>query len=97
MRHLAAKVPEDLWGEFEARAAAADPAPSRKIARTLANGVRADDGDDLAHAVTGFMADVEAWIAHLGLPPPGDANDESAGAAVRGGAPASEDHPRCVR
>jgi transposase-like protein len=36
MRNLAAKVPEDLWPEFKARATAAYQAPSRAIARDLA-------------------------------------------------------------
>lgn len=35
----AAKVPEDLWPEFKARATAAYQAPSRKITRELAEGV----------------------------------------------------------
>ena len=42
MRNLAAKVPDDLWPEFKARATAAYQAPSRKIARELAEGVVAD-------------------------------------------------------
>ena len=41
-REVAAKVPEDLWPEFKARATAAYQAPSRKIARELAEGVVAD-------------------------------------------------------
>ena len=36
LRNLAAKVPEDLWPEFKARATAAYQAPSRAIARDLA-------------------------------------------------------------
>ena len=68
MRNLAAKVPEDLWPEFKARATAAYQAPSRKIARELADGVVADYGDDLANAVGCFRDDFEACIAHLRLP-----------------------------
>jgi putative transposase len=68
MRNLAAKVPEDLWPEFKARATAAYQAPSRKIARELAQGVVADYGSDLANAVACFMDDFEACIAHLRLP-----------------------------
>jgi putative transposase len=68
MRNLAAKVPEDLWPEFKARATAAYQAPSRKIARELAEGVVADYGSDLANAVACFMDDFEACIAHLRLP-----------------------------
>ena len=68
MRNLAAKVPEDLWPEFGARATAAYQAPSRKIARELAEGVVADYGTALANAVGCFMDDFEACIAHLRLP-----------------------------
>ena len=68
MRNLAAKVPEDLWPEFKARATAAYQAPSRKIARELADGVVADYGTELANAVGCFMDDFEACIAHLRLP-----------------------------
>jgi len=68
MRNLAAKLPEDLWPEFKARATAAYQAPSRKIARELADGVVADYGTELANAVGCFMDDFEACIAHLRLP-----------------------------
>ena len=68
MRNLAAKVPEDLWPEFKARATAAYQAPIRKIARELAEGIVADYGGDLANAVACFMDDFEACIAHLRLP-----------------------------
>jgi transposase-like protein len=68
MRNLAAKVPEDLWPEFKARATAAYQAPSRKIARELADGLEADYGEELANAVACFRDDFEACIAHLRLP-----------------------------
>jgi putative transposase len=68
MRNLAAKVPEDLWPEFKARAAAAYQAPSRKIARELADGLSADHGTELVNATACFMDDFEACIAHLRLP-----------------------------
>jgi putative transposase len=68
MRNLAAKVPKDLWPEFTARATAAYQAPSRKIARELADGIVADYGTELANAVACFMDDFEACIAHLRLP-----------------------------
>jgi len=68
MRNLAAKVPEDLWPEFKARATAAYQAPSRKIARELAEGLLADYGTELANATVCFMDDFEACIAHLWLP-----------------------------
>jgi putative transposase len=60
MRNLAAKVPEDLWPEFKARAAAAYQAPSRKIARELADGLVADYGTELVNATACFMDDFEA-------------------------------------
>jgi transposase-like protein len=68
MRNLAVKVPEDLWPEFKARATAAYQAPSRKIARELADGVVADYGTELVNATACFMDDFEACIAHLRLP-----------------------------
>jgi putative transposase len=69
MRNLAAKVPEDLWPEFKARATAAYQAPSRKIAREARRRrVVADHGAALANAVGCFMDDFEACIAHLRLP-----------------------------
>ena len=68
MRNLAAKVPEDLWPEVKARATAAYQAPSRKIARELAEGLVADYETELANATACFMDDFEACIAHLRLP-----------------------------
>src|SRR3546814_13446823 len=68
MRNLAAKVPEDLWPDFKARAQAAYQAPSRAIARDLAAGLVADYEKDLPSAVTCFQDDFEACIAHLRLP-----------------------------
>jgi len=68
MRNLAAKVPEDLWPEFKARATACYQAPSRAIARELAEGVVADFEAELPSAVACFMDDFEACIAHLRMP-----------------------------
>ncbi|MGH6874043.1 MAG: IS256 family transposase [Aestuariivirgaceae bacterium] len=68
MRNLAVKVPEDLWPEFKARAQAAYQAPSRAIARELAKGIEIDYGRELVTAVTCFMDDFEACIAHLRFP-----------------------------
>jgi putative transposase len=70
MRNLAAKVPEDLWAEFKARATAAYQAPSRAIARELAAGVVADFEADLPSAVACFTDDFEACITHLRMPIP---------------------------
>lgn len=68
MRNLAAKVPEDLWPEFKARATAAYQAPSRAIARDLAEGLVKDYEAELPSAVACFMDDFEAAIAHLRMP-----------------------------
>jgi transposase-like protein len=68
MRNLAAKLPEDLRPEFKARATAAYQAPSRAIARELAQGVVADYEAELPSAVACFMDDFEACIAHLRMP-----------------------------
>ncbi len=70
MRNLAAKVPEDLWPEFKARATACYQAPSRAIARDLAAGVVADFETGLPSAVACFQDDFEACIAHLRMPIP---------------------------
>ena len=68
LRNLAAKVPEDLWPEFKARATAAYQAPSRAIARDLATGVVADYQTELPSASACFEDDFEACIAHLRMP-----------------------------
>ena len=68
MRNLAAKVPQDLWPEFKARATAAYQAPSRAIARDLAAGLVADYEAELPSATACFMDDFEACIAHLRMP-----------------------------
>ena len=68
MRNLVAKVPEDLWPEFKARATAAYQAPSRAIARDLAKGLVSDYHNELPSAVACFMDDFEAAIAHLRMP-----------------------------
>jgi putative transposase len=68
MRNLAVKVPEDLWPDFKARAQAAYQAPSRAIARDLAKGIVADYDKTLPSAVSCFMDDFEACIAHLRFP-----------------------------
>lgn len=68
MRNLAAKVPEDQWPEFKARVQAAYQAPSRAIARDLADGVVNEYENELPSAVACFSDDLEACIAHLRLP-----------------------------
>jgi transposase-like protein len=68
MRNLAIKVPTDLWPEFKARVTACYQAPSRAIARDLAEGIRADYAATVPSAVACFEDDFEACIAHLRLP-----------------------------
>ena len=68
MRSLAAKVSEDLWPDFKVRATAAYQAPSRAIARDLAEDLVADYEQGLPSAVACFMDDFEVCIAHLRLP-----------------------------
>ncbi len=68
MRNLAAKVPDDLWPDFKARATAAYQAPSRAIARDLAAGLVADYEKELPSAVACFTDDFEACIAQLRMP-----------------------------
>lgn len=68
LRNLAVKVPEDVWPEFKTRAVAAYQAPSRAIARELADGLVADYQTNLPSAVNCFLDDFEACIAHLRLP-----------------------------
>ena len=100
MRNLAAKVPEDQWPEFKARATAAYQAPSRAIARELAAGVVADFETELPSAVACFMDDFEAGLHRApqdaGHPPSGGPHHEPAGASVRRGTPAAQDHPQCL-
>jgi transposase-like protein len=68
MRNLVVKVPEDLWPDFKERARAAYQAPSRKIARDLAEDLVADYEAELPSALACFRDDFEACIAHLRMP-----------------------------
>ena len=68
MRNLAVKVTEDLWPEFRERATAAYQAPSRALARELAEGLARDYESTLPSAVACFYDDFEACIAHLRAP-----------------------------
>ena len=100
MRNLAAKVPEDLWPEFKARAQAAYQAPSRAIARDLAEGVVRDWERELPSAVACFLDDFEACIAHLRMPVNHRRAIRTTNLLERlfgGGAPALEDHPQRLR
>lgn len=68
MRNLAAKVPDDIWPEVKARIQAVYQAPSRAIARDLAEGVVADYEKEFSSAIICFQDDFEACIAHLRMP-----------------------------
>jgi putative transposase len=62
MHNLAAELPEDVWPEFEGPRTSVLPRPSRAIARELAAGLVADDGEDHERAVARFMDNFEACI-----------------------------------
>ena len=65
MRNLQSKVPEDVWPEFKARAAACYQAASPALARLLRDDIVATYGRDLPSAVACLDDDFEACIAHL--------------------------------
>ena len=68
MRNLASKVPEDVWPEFKARAAACYQAASPALARLLRDDIGVTYGRDLPSAVACLEDDFEACIAHLKFP-----------------------------
>ena len=65
MRNLTAEVQEDLWPEFNTRVTACEQAPSRAIARDLAEGVVAGFETKLPNAIASFTDDFEACITRL--------------------------------
>ena len=68
MRNLQSKMPEDIWPEFKARAAACYQAASPALARLLRDDIAATYGKDLPSAVACLDDDFEACIAHLRFP-----------------------------
>ena len=68
MRNLQSKVPEDVWPEFRARAAACYQAASPALARLLRDDIVVTYGNDLPSAVACLDDDFEACIAHLRFP-----------------------------
>ena len=95
MRNLAAKVPEEIWPELKTRVQASYQAPSRKIARELAEGVIADYERDYAKCgclFHGRLRGLHRAPAAADRAPPGDADYEPAGTTVRRRTPASQDH-----
>ena len=68
MRNLESKVPENVWPEFKARAAACYQAASPALARLLKDDIVATYGRDLPSAVACLEDDFEACIARLSFP-----------------------------
>jgi transposase-like protein len=68
MRNLQSKVPEDVWREFKARAAACYQAASPALARLLRDDIAATYARDLPSAVACLDDDFEACVAHLRFP-----------------------------
>jgi transposase-like protein len=68
MRNLASKVPEDVWPDFKARAAACYQAASPGLARMLREDIKTTYDRDLPSAVACLEDDFEACIAHLRFP-----------------------------
>ena len=68
MRNLQSKMPEDVWPEFKARAAACYQAASPALARLLRDDIAAIYGKELPSAVACLDDDFEACIAHLRFP-----------------------------
>ena len=68
MRNLQSKMPEDVWPEFKARAAACYQAASPALARLLRDDIAMTYGKELPSAVACLDDDFEACIAHLRFP-----------------------------
>jgi transposase-like protein len=68
MRNLQSKVPEDVWPEFKARAAASYQAASPALARLLRDDIASTYARELPSAVTCLDDDFEACIAQLRFP-----------------------------
>jgi transposase-like protein len=68
MRNLQSKVPENVWPEFKARAAACYQAASLALACLLRDDIATTYGKDLPSAVACLDDDFEACITHLRFP-----------------------------
>ncbi len=68
MRNLQSKVPEDVWPELKARAAACYQAASPALARLLRDDIGSTYAKDLPSAVACLDDDFEACIAQLRFP-----------------------------
>jgi putative transposase len=99
MRNLQSKVPEDVWPEFKARAAACYQAASPALARLLRDDIATTYARDLPSAVACLDDDFEAGIAHLRFPlghRRAIRTTNPARATVRRGAPAHQSDPACL-
>ena len=68
MKNLQSKVPEDVWPDFKARAAASYQAASPALARLLRDDIASAYARDLPSAVACLDDDFEACIAQLRFP-----------------------------
>ncbi len=68
MRNLQSKVPDAVWPEFKARAAACYQAASPALARLLRDDIATTYETELPSAVACLDDDFEACIAHLRFP-----------------------------
>jgi putative transposase len=68
MRNLQSKVPEGVWQEFKARAAACYQAASPALARLLRDDIAATFQAEVPAAMACLDDDFEACIAHLKFP-----------------------------
>jgi len=64
MRNLEAKVPADCWGEFKSQASASYTAASPTLAELLRDQLVGAWQRDLPTAVSCFLEDFDACIAH---------------------------------
>jgi hypothetical protein len=86
MRNLQSKVPEEVWPEFKARAAASYQAASPALARLLRDDMASTYARDLAvgHGLSRRrLRGVHRATAFPARPSPGDPHHQSAGTAVR--------------
>ena len=68
MRTSRPRCPKTRWPDVKARAQASYQAPSRAIARDLAEGLVKDYEAELPSAVACFLDDFDTFIAHMRLP-----------------------------
>ena len=98
MRNLQSKVPEDVWPEFKARAAACYQAASPALARLLRDDIATTYRKDLPAAMMSGRRPrgLHCTSAFPARPSASDPHHQSARATVRRGAPAHQSHPACL-